>query len=395
MASSASISQRVFAFVPDKTMLFTGEYLRQFKITNQWQRIRIGIECAFTPDSTNSIADCGFFLGICSGNQGLGSWFTPYFIGASLIGTSTPASTRTMTYTANTNNPYFAFTAGNSFKKVETTITSIAALTATAGPLSYTGWFKRRACYYVDITKTLGGSGACTITVYGPTAANTGATDMRPDDFMEGLDTFGAPIVNGITLTQLASTATTVSEALGPLDTFNLLWTRTSFPLEVSALGASVVYANETYTGVGGADETFDQYYVYSGTAISNGSTPVPSGVLSGGTGWSGPIILGGSYSNPSVQIGLAGTSAGMPDETFESYDTGSLYSGGSNGGIGWGGAIIIGGSYSNPAPQYGLAGTSSGFPDDTFESYGTGTITSGVTINAGTGWQGAAYIYP
>jgi len=31
--------------------------------------------------------------------------------------------------------------------------------------------------------------------------------------------------------------------------------------------------------------------------------------------------------------------------------------------------------------------GTSAGFPDDTFESYGTGTVISGSTINSGTGW--------
>ena len=394
MATTTTIGQRVFASIPDNVLLIAGEYLRQFKNTNQWQRIRIGVLCAMTPDSTNNITDCGFFLGICTGNVGMGSWFTPYFVGASLIGTSTAAATRTMTYNANTNDPYYSFSAGHSFKKIETTLTAIASTTATVGFPAFTGWRKRRAPFYVDITKTLGGSGAATVTVYGLASGNVNQ-DYRPDHFMAGLDAFGTPICNGVTLTVLATTSTTVGEEMGPLDTFNLVWTRTQFPLEVSALGASVVFSNPAYTGVGGADETFEQYYPYAGTAITNGSTPVPSGVLSGGTGWSGPIILGGSYSNPSVQIGLAGTSAGFPDDTFESYGTGSLYSGGSNGGIGWGGAIIVGGSYSNPSAQIGLAGTSCGFPDDTFESYGTGTVISGSTINAGTGWQGAAYVYP
>ena len=395
MATSASISQRVFASVPDKVMLLAGEYLRQFKVQNRWQRIRIGIECAFTPDALNHITDCGFFLGICTGNQGIGSWFTPYFIGASFVGLSAAPATRTLTYTANSGNPYFGFTAGHTFKKIETTLTAIAAIAATAGPLAYTGWFKRRSCYYVDITKTLGGSGACTITTYGPTAANAGSTDMRPDHFMAGLDAFGPPVCNGVILAILSTTATTVGEEMGPLDTFNVLWTRTQFPLEISAMGAAIIYANETYAEVGGTDETFDQYYPYAGTAFTNGSTPVPSGVLSGGTGWSGPAILSGSYGNPSVQIGFAGTSSGFPDDTFETYSVGSLYSGGSNGGIGWTQAIIVAGSYANPSAQVGLAGSSSGFPDDTFESYGTGSIFSGLTLNAGTGWQGAAYIYP
>lgn len=395
MATTASVSQRVFAYVPDKTLVFQGEYLRQFAVTNQWQRIRVGVLCAFTPNGTSSITDCGFFLGVCAGNQGIGSWMTSAFIGASIIGNAAGASTRTMSWNQNTNDPYYSFTAGQSFKKYETNITTIASMTATYGLPSFIGWRKRRAPYYVDITKTLGGSGACTLTIYGPAAANVQTTDIRPDHFMTGLDMFGAPVCNGITMTQLASTSTTVLEALGGLDTFNLLWTRSQFPMEISALGASIVYANEVYTGQGGADETFEQYYPYAGTAISNGSTPIPSGVLSGGTGWSGPIIFGGSYANASVQIGLAGTSAGFPDETFESYGTGSVYSGGSYGGLGWGGPIIINGSYSNPSAQIGLAGTSAGFPDDTFESYGTGTVISGVTINGGTGWQGAAYIYP
>ena len=395
MASTASITQRVFAYVPDKTLLLTGEYLRQFAISNQWQRIRIGVLAAITPYSTNNITDCGFYLGICTGMQGLGQWYTPYWMGASFIGAAAAGSARTVTYNQNTNDPYYSFSAGATMKKIETTITSIAAMTATYGVPAFTGWRKRRLPYYVDITKTLGGSGACTIATYGPATALAQTTDIRPDHFMSGLDQFGTPTVNGTALTQLSSTATTIGEFMGGFDTFSLMWTRTPYPLEISAMGAVIVYANEVYTGAGGADETFEQYYVYSGTALSNGSTPVPSGVLSGGTGWSGPIILGGSYSNPAVQIGLAGTSAGFPDETFESYGTGSLYSGGSNGGIGWGGAIIVGGSYSNPSAQYGLAGTSCGFPDDTFESYGTGTITSGVTVNGGTGWQGAAYIYP
>jgi len=395
MASTATVSTRAFAYVPDNTLKFSGEYLRQFRILNQWQRIRLGVLCAITPDGTSSITDVPLVLGICTGNQGVGNWWTPYFVGASLIGPYVTISARTATWNQNTNNPYYSFTAGQSFKKLETTLSAITTLSATNGVPAFTGWFKRRAAYYIDIIKSLGGSGAGTVTVYGPNAAAVQSFDARPDHFLAGLDAAGIPVVNGQTYVSLGSTAVNLSEALGPLDTFNLLWTRQAFPLEISAMGASVVYANEVYYGIGGADETFEQYYVYSGTAISNGSTPVPSDVLSGGTGWGGPIVLGGSYANPSVQIGLAGTSSGFPDDNFESYSVGSLYSGGSNGGIGWSTTIIMGGSYSNLGAQVGLAGTSSGFPDDTFESYGTGTVISGVTINLGTGWQGAAYIYP
>lgn len=345
MASAATVTTRAFAYVPDNTLKFSGEYTRQFKILNQWQRIRLGVLCAITPDGTSNITDCPIVFGVCTGSQGIGNWWTPYFIGASLVGAYTTVSTRIATYNQNTNNPYYSFSAGQSFKKSETTSTAIATLTTTYGTPSFTGWFKRRVAYYIDITKSLGGSGAGTITVYGPALAAVQSFDARPDHFMAGLDAAGIPVVNGQTYVSLGSTAVNLSEALGPLDTFNLLYPRATFPLEISAMGASIIYANEAYYGIGGADETFEQYYAYAGTSISNGSTPVPSNVLSGGTGWGGPIVLGGSYSNPSVQLGLAGTS--------------------------------------------------SGFPDDTFESYGTGSIFSGITINAGTGWQGAAYVYP
>jgi hypothetical protein len=391
MPSTATIVQRAFAYVPDNIMQLVGEYTRQFKVTNAWQRIRIGVLCAVTPDGTSNITDCPFILGVCSSGLSF-SASRSNFVGASLIGVA-QGGAKLLTHNASTTAPYYNATAGQSFRKVEQTVTQIAATTATFLVPAFTGWFKRRSAYYVDITKSLGGGGAATVTIYGPPQAGVMATDLRPDHFLQGLDSQGTPTINGQLFVALATTATNLGEELGPLDTFNLVWTRSAFPLEVSALGAAIIYPNETYSDgkAGGSDDTFESY------AVSGTATPIPTGSLNLGSGWGGAIYLAGSYSNPQYQTGYSGTSLGFPDDAFEQYITnGPVYNGTViSGGTGWGGVAIMGGSYSNLGPQAGYAGTSSGFPDDTFESYSIGTITSGVTVNAGNGWQGVAYVYP
>jgi hypothetical protein len=395
MPSSSTITQRVFAQIPDKVLVFSGEYLRQLKIAGNWMRVRLGVLCAVTPNGTSNILDCGFFLGMCRGNQGYANYWTPNFIGGCITGASA-VGVKTLTYSAGGNFPYYtAATTGCVTRKQETTTTDAGASTSAYFVPANATFNKRRAAYYVDITKLVGGSGASTVTVYTVPLAGVQSFDFRPDHFLSGLDQQGAPVINGQTCTVVATATVACGEALGPLDTFNLVWTRSQFPLEISALGASVIYSNDVYSTCGGADEPFNQYFANTGT--SAGTNPVPNSTLNAGTNWGSPIILQGSFaSNPYAQNGYAGTTAGFPNDlTFSSYGTGTITGSGTlNGGIGWDGGVYIYGSFANLAYQSGYAGTSQGLPSDNFESYGTGTVTSGVTINGGTGWQGAAYVY-
>jgi len=336
---TSNIIQRVYATVPTKALLLSGELKRKLAIDNRWIKIRVGVLCALTPDSTSNLTAASLRLGLCTdyyGNDNLGP--NSYYIGACFTGLAVPTSETILTYNAGGGNPYYTCNAaGQLYKRIGDTTVALTNFNPVVYlPTAYTGLYRRRCPIYIDITRTLGGSGACTLTAYAPTAAMAQNNDVPPALFMEGLDLKTTPAFHTVAMAVVSTIATTISEMLGPLNTLCITWQNGRFPLEISAMGASVHYGNDVYTDVsGGCDETFDTY--------STGTDPVISGVLNAGTYWGGPIILSGSYGNTSPQVGYGGTSTGMP------YDT--------------------------------------------FTSYGTGTISSGSTINAGNGWQGAAYV--
>ncbi len=445
IAAVGTIVQRLYANIPNKSLTVSGDFTRTLKIRNAWQRLRLGVLCAVTSDGTLNLTDCNFVFGLCSSGASYGQ-SSANFIGASLIGADLGV-TRTLTYVASTTAPYYGGTAGQTFRKIDGVSTQISAAAATYFSPVYAGWYKRRAAYYLDITRPIGGSGNATLTLYGPAATCLQNVDLRPDHFMTGLDNQGLstapPVVNGQTYVALASTTTAIGEELGQMDTFNLAWSRSDFPLEVSALGAAVIYTNDTYDGgAAGADDPMESYavsgsdvpisgtlnggygwyaaFALNGTGYTNAQTQISgqlvgtttgvpddsfsqyvngsTTVLSAGTGWSGSFLLNGTaYSNDVAQVPVSyvGTYLGFPYDSFDVYSVGSAYTGTTvNAGTGWSINGVFAGTCANTAAQSGYAGTSSGMPYDTFDSYGTGTVISGLTVDGGLGWNGNAYIY-
>jgi len=340
----ATIVERVYSYAPEKVFQLAGpaDFVRKLNIGNKWSRIRIGMLVAVAPNGVANITDATLLLGMCSGIASpVGSYGTANFIGALLVGPNTPASSRLLTYTAGAGNPYYSAPSCYTFRKFGQAEVSAVGTTGPYFALARTGLWYRRTPVYVDITRPISGSGACTISVYAPTTA-TVAIDYRPDQFFAGLDQLGTPVINAQTMTvHMTAVAANVGEEFGALDCLNLYWSRALYPLEISAIGASILtdslYADGTASG---SAETFTQY--------TPSDAYVASGQLSAGTNWMSAVYVAGSYT-------AAGTA--------------------------------------NPLPQIWLAGSSCGTPTDGFEQYGTGSITSGVTINAGTGWGGPAYI--
>lgn len=464
MPFSASIIERSFAYVPDKILKLGGAtFLRPLGGPNlpaAWERIRLGFLGAVTPNGTSNINDVFCLLGLCAGQTNPGSaYVTSNFIGASLVGLPTPAgTTRTLTYNAGSGNPYFTATQGVAIHKLDTTNieTSAAFTTGLFIPVAATGFYNRRGIVILDITRPAGGSGGLTINVYATITVATITSDLRPDHLFAALDQPGVPNVRGLAFTTiLNTTAIRYSPVGGEVDTFELHWSNVTFPLEVSALGASILRPL-IYTNNGVADETFEAYSVSSGTVsttlLSGGSgwsaagsvalpdlstsnlapqvytqyvgttnqpdetfaqytvgTIADQGTINLGTYWTQPIYVASPTGNQREQfyVELAGTNLGDHD-TFASYATnsqGDPYIVSFNGGSYWGstgtiyfcyGTLMGGTTTSNLAPLIGaqtLAGTAySAF--DTFESYGTGTIVSGVTIVNGSFWAGAGSIY-
>ena len=335
MPFTASIIQRDFTTVFDNALKLGGaSYLRALAYGGGWSRIRIGALVAVTPNSTINISDAVLTIGLCSGKNYPGSSnCTLSAFGFSCIGSPVQGSTRLLTYTANSGYPYFNPTTGVIFRK---TCPIGYQVSASAGafflPLAGTGTQKRRFPIYVDITRSLGGAGLATVNAYGVTVAATGQLDFRPDHFQDGLDQIGTPTIYNTALTAGATISTiSIGDEFGPLDTFEIFWSNSTFPLEIYAIGAVVINPTQNsgtldvYTDTGGGFDILSQYQ--PGTQVTD---------LAFGTGFSGAgTIYGASYGT--TVINMLGTSGGVPMENFEQYTTGSIVSGVTlNAGTGW-----------------------------------------------------------
>jgi hypothetical protein len=112
------------------------------------------------------------------------------------------------------------------------------------------------------------------------------------------------------------------------------MWSNALFPLEIYAVGASIIRELDYLSGAGGCFDVFQSYGV--GT--------VAAGQLVDGSGFSTPGTVAGTQatqSNIAATTGWAGTSAGWPYDSFESYTDGTIGSGGTvtlNAGLGWAG---------------------------------------------------------
>lgn len=345
MPFDAAIIKRDFTSVYDTALVLGGaSYLRTLAYGNGWSRIRLGALVAVTANSTIHINDVAFTLGLCSSTQYPGSANLPAnAFGASINGSYSVGAARTLAYTANSGFPYYSATTGTVYRRQGTLTVNSAAFGAFFLPLAYTGTQKRRFPIIVDITRSLGGSGLATVIVYGVTTTAIAQLDFRPDDLQSALDQVGTPTMRNTALTASTTISTVpIGDETGPLDTFELFWSNSTFPLEIYAVGAVVINPTQNipamtvYTDIGGGADDLTQYM--PATQITTISSVYGTGFAEAGT------IFPYGYSAGTVFIGIPGTSGGSPTDTFQQYTTGS--------------------------------------------------VTSNVTINAGTGWASNGFIY-
>ncbi len=320
----AEIAQRIFVYTPKNFLRLGGEqWTRSLGVLSGWSRLRIGILCAPTPNGVNSYSS-NFNFGVCNGQQNAGGSATcQSAVGACMTGSMLSSATGVwpLTYNANSGSPYYT-TNGKMFRRYPpvgglpgVTIESATAIGATAITLAGTGNSKRRCPIIMDIQRRIGGGGQATISLY-TTAAGNITIDYRPDHLLDAIDQLGVPVINGQTLNTNFNTTFGMSDMLGGLDTMFIEWSKATYPLEIYAIGASVVRENAWGTTSGGS---FDPWDYATGTA-----TPA---IITGGSGFSAPIVFGGTYSNPSATVGYAGTSAGFAFDPFESYAVGTITS--------------------------------------------------------------------
>lgn len=320
----ADLIQRIFTFIPQNALRLGGEqWSRSLGVLNDWSRIRIGLLVAVTPNAQSNYVS-NFSFGLCNGTgrQAGGSAFSQSAVGACVTG-STVGTSWNITYTTGSGNPYYQ-TGGNGkfFRRTAYgTNESSGSLATQALAIAGIGIPNRRTPIYLDITRNPGGQALATMAMYS-TSTSQITFDCRLDHFQDGLDQFNAPVVNGQTLTTELSTTMGLSDILGGLDSMFIMWQNAAFPLEIYAMGASVIRALNYDPGTsGGAYEGFAQY----GTGTATGP------LINQGSGFTDQAIINGTYftqSNPAIQIGWAGTSGNWPYDPFETYGVGTIVNG-------------------------------------------------------------------
>lgn len=238
----SSLATTTFVLAPtgDRYLSLAGEeYLRKLSIGNNWSVLRIGAMWAVTPDGTNNLATCALQLGVCTADAtfantaGFSAASTTNYIGELLSDSGGAGSPGTLTYTANSGNPYFTSTFAGAIRRVATTTTNnVPASTSHIIP-SNTGSTQRRGLMYIDITK---GSPNYTTKPYFTTAAQGGSRDFSYAHFLSGLETSGTPVCDAVTLTTATAATIACSESAGNFDTVSVWWNRASFPLHLYAL---------------------------------------------------------------------------------------------------------------------------------------------------------------
>lgn len=227
-----SVGSRVFNLVGDKYLSFGNEeWVRTLAIGSDWTRLRLGMLAALTPDGTNNLNGCRLVWGLCSGKTNpFGDVNTTNFLGMN-FGSS--VSSDTLTYVDNGGEPYLW--SGRSILRRVNGVTSITG----GNGLEFhriatnTGTTQRRGIHFVEITK---GSPNFTVRYWGSSAAEV-AKDYTPAHLMDGLEQDGSIMVNGEDLGAGIAVTMAFDEVAGALDSVDLFWNKSAFPIELYAMG--------------------------------------------------------------------------------------------------------------------------------------------------------------
>lgn len=228
----ANIGSRDFNLVGDQYLsLANEEYVRTLAIGTNWTKLRLGLLAAVTPDGTSNLNGVQLVWGLCSGKTNpFGASSTTNFLGMKYGITS---GGDLWSYVANAGNPYFA-TERLFLKKVGGTITTASPAAGEVHRVATnTGALPRRSVQFLDITK---GSPNFTVTQWGITLGSM-SKDFTPAHLLDGLGQAGTITVNGESMNTMPATIA-FSEVAGALDSVDIFWNKSAFPIEIHAVAA-------------------------------------------------------------------------------------------------------------------------------------------------------------
>jgi hypothetical protein len=217
------------------------EISRSFIFGSKWRQLRIGINFAWDDYNTGqSIFGARFAFGVQSGNVGYlylngngSSTVATNYVGVTPLANNGLWNSNTITYTANSGNPYFsnASERGVYLTKVGNTLTTsaIGSNGIPTIPNTY-GSVQRRVPIVLNVTKNVGST---TLKIENQTAA--ASTNCSTSDFIEIVSSIAN--VTGAGFGPLtvgpAGTLTSAVESNGPYDTFGLSWGTNNVMMEI------------------------------------------------------------------------------------------------------------------------------------------------------------------
>lgn len=238
------IGQQAFILAPttDKYLSLTNEeFVRQLDLTgfgNNWQRIRIAVNCSFANTGGGNLTNFALFMGLCSGTTfPFGSQQCVHAAGYCWGDPTT--GTQASTYVAGAGNPYYS--GGLSIygiRKVGVTWTTATVGSATWTHIATGGLTERRGWMCVDIAQN------ATQVLPGGKSESTAvsASDVYYNHFVYATGQGGIPTV-------LEATAANNSQTLSPgagwntnvLNTVNILWRSPSYEMRIYAISVCFI----------------------------------------------------------------------------------------------------------------------------------------------------------
>ena len=426
----AQVIQRLLNFQPDAALELRGEtWMRKFSFGANWTTLRIGILASLGEGSGGysytggqTLTGLGFLTGICNANslasytsqQEFGiSWFgdyTPPWTGSTLT-LNTGAASYSAYWTSN-QSPYYYVKYYDPNDMIQGVMASGATFSGQGALIwPFNGAPRRRSAFIWQISRSVGGGGPVTNTLYYP-YASTNQPDATLADVMEMVTQSGA-LLQGTAMYSISVATQGNTEAFGSMDAFYIRWTNAAVPLYIHGVIVSCVMEGITPelgpTVQAGDSESFMLHGTSSNIPQSppaNLEVPVMYSFLGGLPGWDDTSAWAtyGTNLNAYPNYGaFNGTSGQQPFDMFCQYPipvgNGSLAPGFFSGGTGWDGPWVEsqGTQALFMATVFGMAGTSGSMPimDGRHWVQAEGTIPNGV-YTAGTGfgtvWSSGSY---
>jgi hypothetical protein len=234
------VGERVFAVGGNQKYISmqNDELVRQLGISNDWNRLRIGV--LFAIEASQTIYDADFVIGACNYGQngdGIYSWSCPNWCG---VGFTDYDGSTNLAYTGGAA-PYFTGYQYSTYRVGNTRAWWGGNVSPTYMPASV-GTPQRRGIWIIQVTK---GSPNFSVDAWGVNSASLVAQDWTYENLIEATaQNNNPPFVGTTALVRWAAPTASgaISESNGIMDSVSVAWKNMTYALEIYGVAVYRVY---------------------------------------------------------------------------------------------------------------------------------------------------------